>query len=360
MVYTTVLSRASAYADKLRPRQATSPCHCFLFDHQFVFDGNLDNVSVCSHSPTYAVFCNHVSIKYADPLENHLLLCKLSLRRRAFLLLVTSLSHKDGPPAKLALLSYGGVATSMAQDGDVWTTIPSKKNRKNRNNAEPAPAIPPLSRDMSVSKIHADVRTSTHMWRQSTARKQLLSTLHRLKPDQGWSVKKAVCLGSGSFSRDNMESRRRSIVQFAMFLDLVGTLGVGPKGVWVQEPRYTEVDRSWLESQGYRVLEYEEGAGLGAAGEYCGAETLVCELFIEHDVRTIEGLFGRDNGLVVSTARRHLNTNEALIRKLSGEQKTALDSLLSRYRAVYFPHFEEDPQVFEGLEVLAPALEEDD
>lgn len=249
----------------------------------------------------------------------------------------------------------------MAEDEDVWTTIPSKKNKKNRPTTSPAPSsIPPFSRDMTPSKIHADIRTSTHVWRQSTARKQLLSTLHRLKPDQGWSVKKAVCLGSGSFSRDNMESRRRSVMQFAMFLDLVGLLGGEEVEVLVQEPRYTEVDSNWLESQGYRVLEYEEGAGLGAAADYCGPETLVCELFIEHDASTISGLFSRENALVLSTARRHLNTNETLIRKLSGERKSALDALLSRYRAIYFPHFEEDPQVFEGLEVLAPALEEDD
>ena len=133
--------------------------------------------------------------------------------------------------------------------------------------------------------------------------------------------------------------------------------------VSVQEPRYTEVDREWLGSQGYGLLECEEGGcglGLGAAREHCGVQTLVCELFIEHDGETIQDLFGGGSGLVVSTARRHLGTNETLIRKLSGQQKAELDALVKRYRAVYFPHFEEDPQVFEGLEVLAPALPDDD
>lgn len=150
-------------------------------------------------------------------------------------------------------------------------------------------------------------------------------------------------------------------MQFAMFLDLVEMVGEEVE-VLVQEPRYTEVDYDWVGSQGFTMLKYEhtDGAGLGAAREHCGPQTMVCELFIEHDARTIEDLFSLENGLVISTARRHLNTNETLIRKLSGQQKMGLDDLLKQYRAIYFPPFEEDPQVFEGLEVLAPELPEDD
>jgi hypothetical protein len=177
----------------------------------------------------------------------------------------------------------------------------------------------------------------------------------------------AVCLGTGSFNRDNFECRKRTMEQFAMFVDTLEYLQELQEqkiAVCVQEGYYNELDRKFLEMMGMNVPEYEPHVfpilDCGPATKLFGPHTFVCELFIEHSEGTVRTLTQSKVPLLMSTSKlmcsRGYQPGESFKK---GDHATLLNWINASYRTTRFPHFEEDPNVFEGLDILAPEEEDD-
>jgi hypothetical protein len=258
----------------------------------------------------------------------------------------------------------------MADSSD-WTFVPRKK----KGNRAPPPTTkfsntPPTSiKDATLESIAAEFGAKGRLWKRSAARAQLHRMLSLMRPEGGWQLDTAVCLGTGSFNRDNFECRKRTMAQFAMFVDTLEYLQEQQKErkirVVVQEGYYNDLDKKFLENLGMEVPVYEAHVypilDCGPATELFGERTFVCELFIEHTQGTIRALTQRGNGLLVSTSRmmctRGYQPGETF---KEGDHRRLLGKIDGMYRAMRFPYFEEDPNVFEGLDVLAPEVQEED
>jgi hypothetical protein len=256
-------------------------------------------------------------------------------------------------------------ATTMADDD--WTFVPRKKQGK-------APktrfsSTPPVSiKDATLDSIAKEFGTKGRLWKHSEARKQLHRMLALMKPDAGWQLDTAVCLGTGSFNRDNFECRKRTMEQFAMFVDTLEYLQEQQEEkikVVVQEGYYNDLDKKFLGTMGMEVPEYEPHVypilDCGPATKLFGPRTFVCELFIEHTEGTIRALTQKGVKLLMSTSRmmctRGYQPGETF---KQGDHTRLLSAIDKTYRAMRFPYFEEDPNVFEGLDILAPELQEED
>lgn len=249
---------------------------------------------------------------------------------------------------------------------DDWTFVPRKKQGK-------APTVtsthtPASLKDATLESIGKEFAVKSRAWIRSDARQQLRRTLAHLKPDAGWKIETAVCLGTGSFSRDNFDCRKRTLEQFAMFVDTVEYLHEleGKEiEIYVQEGWYNELDKKFLETLGMKVPDMKPGSypipDCGPATKYFGPHTFVCELYIEHNEGTIRTLTQSQAPLLMSTSRRMCTrgfyAGEAF---KEGDLIRLLNFIDKEYKTLRFPYFEEDPNVFEGMDVLAPVPREDD
>jgi hypothetical protein len=250
---------------------------------------------------------------------------------------------------------------------DEWTHVPRKKQSKApktifKHNA------PTNIKDATVESIAREFGIKRRIWRRSEARKQLHRMLALVKPDAGWQLETAVCLGTGSFNRDNFECRKRTMEQFAMFVDTLEYLQEQQEeriAVCVQEGYYNDLDKSFLKNLGMEVPDYEPHfypiLDCGPATKLFGRRTFVCELFIEHTEGTIGSLTCSGIPLLMSTSRKMCTRGyhrEETFKE--GDLTRLLSSIDETYKTMRFPHFEEDPNVFEGLDIFALAQEEDD
>lgn len=256
----------------------------------------------------------------------------------------------------------------MADPDDGWSTVPRKKNSK-----APKPTVhqsPRSMKDATLSDITKDFEAKAKIWKRSSAGQQLHRTLAHFRPDGGWQINTAVCLGTGSFSRDNFDCRKRTMEQFAMFADTVAYLqeqrSDGSKiKAYAQEGWYNELDKEFLRSLGMQVSEMPQGRypkdDCGPATEYFGPHTFVCELYIEHSEGTLRHLTQSGIPLLMSTCRRMCTRGYYPGGQFKeGELTGLLDAMDKVYRSLRFPYFEEDPNVFEGMDVLAPLPQDDD
>jgi hypothetical protein len=249
---------------------------------------------------------------------------------------------------------------------DEWTFVPRKKQGKAPKTTTFTHA-PGHIKDATLDSIAKEFGAKSKIWKRSEARQQLHRILRLLKPDAGWQLETAVCLGTGSFNRDNFECRKRTMEQFAMFVDTLEYLQELQErkiAVCVQEGYYNELDRKFLEMMGMNVPEYEPHVfpilDCGPATKLFGPHTFVCELFIEHSEGTVRTLTQSKVPLLMSTSKlmcsRGYQPRESFKK---GDHATLLKLINASYRTTRFPHFEEDPNVFEGLDILAPEEEDD-
>lgn len=250
---------------------------------------------------------------------------------------------------------------------DDWTFVPRKKQGRAAQKS-PVSHTPVSIKDATLEDIAREYGVKSRIWKRSEARQQLQRTLAHLKPDAGWKIQTAVCLGTGSFTRDNFDCRKRTMEQFAMFVDTIDYLrdiGEHIGDIYVQEGWYNELDKKFLKTLGMIVPEMKPGSypipDCGPATKYFGPNTFVCELYIEHSEGTIRTLTQSQVPLLMSTSRRMCTrgyyTGEAFA---EGDLKRLLDAMDKTYKAMRFPYFDEDPNVFEGMDVLAPVPEDDD
>ncbi|KAK6441902.1 hypothetical protein LTR95_001870 [Oleoguttula sp. CCFEE 5521] len=266
-------------------------------------------------------------------------------------------------------VARGWYCSSMADNDDAsWTTVPRTKKRDppkstkvdGRRAYRPAPGV-------TVKTLTKQSNEQQLIWRRSEARNSLCRTLAFLKPTAGWTISKAVCLGFGSFSEENQSNSRRTMTQWAIFMDIVKHLeGLGAVKieVYAQEVKAVlDVDKAFLASLDVELVEKEHfDDKIGPVGEHFGPQTFACDLFLEHSVDTVTALVGKDNKLVVSTARMWVDTWYVLkVKEFTKEKQAAFRELMhDKYSAFKFPHFSEDPHTVEGLYILGPKPREDD
>jgi len=223
---------------------------------------------------------------------------------------------------------------------------------------------------MTVEQLRRDFKARMKVWRASDCRKQVCQILDRQTPDEGWNIEHAVCMASGSFSRENLENRKRSGFQFVAFVDMVNHLqeeGKAEIRVVAQEPAFTEVDRLFLADIGVEVCQVavEEGGGKedGSAGsrvtDYFGPSSFVCELFMERQEGFLRDLLQAEAKLVLSsimTARWWMRQYRKAV-----DEDTTLDQVVSHdYQKYRMPRFDDDPNIFEGLCIFSRRPAEDD
>ncbi|GAB1740761.1 hypothetical protein NU219Hw_g5845t1 [Hortaea werneckii] len=202
--------------------------------------------------------------------------------------------------------------------------------------------------------------------------------MDKKRPDEGWRIARAVCLAVGSFSRDNWQSRQRSLMQFVAFVDIVKHLqddGEGQIQCFAQEPQFTESDQTYLTSIGVQVIAHHTDANSKALGpiyEHLDRSTFVFEPFMDFDFNGMQSLFSTDpNFYIGSSAKRwiELSKNYVQFKGQAAESKAAdlpaseVEKALEfgRTRAsCHFPVFEEEPLIFEGLDLYWKQSDEED
>lgn len=134
--------------------------------------------------------------------------------------------------------------------------------------------------------------------------------------------------------------------------------------VHVQEGFYNDLDKEFLRTKGMKVSEMERVYPIvdcGPATKFFGPHTFVCELFIEHSKDTVRSLTQTNVPLLMSTSRRMCLRDLPPDNVFQKEDMAALlASINKNYRSLRFPHFEEDPNVLEGIEILAPLPDEEE
>lgn len=139
---------------------------------------------------------------------------------------------------------------SDQSDKEGWTRVSSKKSRYRR-----APRAVPTEKDLiaakalfarnqsreplPVAEIRDDFKSISTRWRESDSYQSLKSLIleHHEKHQP---VRKAVCLGIGTFGPDDgsWEVKRRTHVQLAAFLAMVELLGMYMKILHVFASRH--------------------------------------------------------------------------------------------------------------------------
>ncbi|CZT14165.1 uncharacterized protein RCC_00138 [Ramularia collo-cygni] len=233
------------------------------------------------------------------------------------------------------------------QQEDVWTHIPSKSKR-HRKPALISTTNLPL-KDLTLSKLSAEFHTKLKTWQHSSCRQTALRLLSRIRPEKGWNLHKAICLGSGSLSRENWECRRRSVWQFVVFYDLARHL-LGTEHdctLYAQEPAFTELDGKFLATLGISVLESQVGiVGMGAAGSELGGETFLFEPFVDMDSGMLEAMLKGGVGLYMGSSIG------GILERREGSEVGRLSKEFCRGREMLkFPMFEIEPNVLDGMRI---------
>nr|POF06950.1 hypothetical protein CFP56_31574 [Quercus suber] len=256
-----------------------------------------------------------------------------------------------------------------------WKHVGRSKGRTLQSNVPRA--IAGLMKDANIELLQRDFDIKLKIWRASSCRRQLMHFLETRKPDDGWCLENAICLGSHSFSRDNFRNRQRAVMQFVAFIDTVRylqTLQDAPIAMYAQDPTYTSLDRTWLA----RVkvvptdlnLDSLKVTGLGPARDLLQPTSLVFELFMEVGTEAALELFGSNMILYVGSSLDHIikrasaSTNVRDVAKgfhegskdyVQTRNSNAHSDVATRFqqgrRKLGFPTFEEDPTIFEGLQM---------
>lgn len=266
------------------------------------------------------------------------------------------------------------------QDEEGWTHVAVKGKAKAK--AAPAVKVSGLaapSTDLTVEKMTKEFKAKSTAWRLSICRSQLLQTLARLRPHAGWSIQKATMLGSGSFGRDNLELRKRSLWQFAVFADIVAALSDGLDetiAVYAQDPQYTELDGQFLHSLGVQMLPFTFAdlvsvEGLGPASAHCDPSAFVFEAcmdlgptqirdFVRADPLLFLGTLHRRATLPVPTSPRSREKQARCLQEADASYETQRQEevalaaeFMKRRRMYHVPVFELDPNALEVFAISA-------
>lgn len=246
--------------------------------------------------------------------------------------------------------------------GDEWITVPRGKPRA----AKSAPKAPGFDRDITLNKLIASYEHRMQIWRASTCRQQVRQIFDRKKPESGWQIKQAICFASGSFCRDNWECQRRSMAQFVAFMDIVDhlqTTSAAEICISARELVYTQLDAEFLSKLKVAASVTESipppSEGTSVLQDESDCDSFVFEPFMDKVLSAVQTLLTFNAKLFIGTS---CPSSEAS--GVSGDELQKMRSLYEKFNAdhssYYFPSFEEDPNIFEGLRICWREECEDD
>lgn len=215
------------------------------------------------------------------------------------------------------------------------------------------------AKDATLEKLLADFEKKIRVWQRSSCRKTIFKMLERERPEEGWNLNKAVCLASGSFSRDNFENSKRTMTQFATFIDIVQHVSEDQSNsiqMFAQDPSYTSLDKEFLSHLNVQVLDtsFQEvfltsRENFGPAQDHLGPQTMLFEFFMEASPEKVKAILEADLRFYMGSSwQTWLAKNGAG----GAPRDRTIDSIeehIERRRDLHFPLFEENPLVFEGL-----------
>ncbi|KAI8203702.1 hypothetical protein K4K52_005248 [Colletotrichum sp. SAR 10_76] len=145
-----------------------------------------------------------------------------------------------------------------------WTFVKSKSRFRRKPPQVPAKALEAAKSNeprifKSVDKITAEYERFKARWRDTTCHERIKELLQKNVGD-GRKVKKAICLGVGTFDPEDggWDAKRRSYIQLDGFLTVVEALSAIYNETIpcsFQEPRFTPNDTKFLENLGHEVVE---------------------------------------------------------------------------------------------------------
>jgi hypothetical protein len=240
-----------------------------------------------------------------------------------------------------------------------WTHVPAKGKRKTRSSALLHPTNPP-ARDLTLEKMSLEFQAKLKAYRQTNCRRTVTQILSRTRPESGWALRTAICLGVGSLSRENIECRRRSMWQFVVFHDLLEQLRESGLvlEIFAQEPSFTELDQDFLRALGVEVLASSLGdgtTGLGSAKEKLGDTTLVYEPFVDMNAAMLEDIANGGVGLYIGSS-----IGGIMGRGGESKAKTLAANFRKERGMLRFPTFDIDPNVFDGIQIYWIEENDDD
>ncbi|KXT17527.1 hypothetical protein AC579_3224 [Pseudocercospora musae] len=242
---------------------------------------------------------------------------------------------------------------------DGWTHV--AKSKKSRAPKPVSGHSNPPARDITVESLTTETAAKTKAWRLSSCHKSLLTLLDRIRPDDGWNIRRAICLGCGSLSRDNVECRRRSVWQMVVFVEMAKELGI--EELYAQEPTFTDLDEQFLKTLNVEVLGMTTDNAenvLGPAKEILGPEAMLFEPFVDMNAGMVQELFEQDVALYIGSSMKGL-AEKAARADATGESRKTLSNVIEagllakRFcdgRRLYrFPTFDVDPNIFDGMSI---------
>ena len=234
-----------------------------------------------------------------------------------------------------------------------WTIVP----RGNRRTPSTAYKAPGSDRSLTLDHLQASYNQRMDTWRSSTCRLQVRKILDQKQPEGGWQIKKAICFASGSFCRDNFECQKRSMIQFATFMDIVDylqSLSDEKVDVVARELVYTPLDVEFLSSlhvnTGTTTNNDTSKEGLPDAADCDEKNVFVFEPFMDKSLAAVQELMAPNATLFIGPGLPINPTHVTSMGELN-ERRALYHGFEAEYSFYRFPRFEEDPNVFEGLRI---------
>lgn len=147
----------------------------------------------------------------------------------------------------------------ISESEDGWSRV--ERTAPTRHGSTPLiqETLPPVDKSLTVQKLSEEHKRCKQQWVESDTRQWLQQLLARQMPEGGWPLNKAVCVALGSPSL-SWANRLRSVWQLVMFIDMVETVQAklnhtNELKLYAQEPRFTQLDKHFLESLNVAVLE---------------------------------------------------------------------------------------------------------
>jgi hypothetical protein len=259
----------------------------------------------------------------------------------------------DVPDAQVSSMHPYPDQLNGGSEDSTWTVVPRGKRRTPNT----IPKAPGSDRTLTVDALLANYNRRMAVWRSSTCRQQVRKILDQKQPECGWQIRQAICFASGSFCRDNFECQKRSMIQFVAFMDLVDYLQSTSDDeidMVAREPIYAPLDEEFLSSLHVKTSatanNYKSKDTLSDAADHRESNIFVFEPFMDKTLPAVKEFLAPNATLFIGTSvpksAAHVDSATEL-----EERRALYEKFDAEYSSYYFPSFEEDPNVFEGLRI---------
>lgn len=147
------------------------------------------------------------------------------------------------------------------------------------------------------------------------------------------------------------------MIQFTAFMDIVDYLQSTSDdeiNIVAREPVYTPLDVEFLMKLNVISQSSESMDGSGGTGprpsEHCDSDVFVFEPFMDKTLIAVQQLFNLDATLFIGTSSPSVGASGTTTDELK-KMHALYEKFVAKHTSYYFPRFEEDPNVFEGLNI---------